>query len=62
MAVLRVVLLAQLLYGVAVTFPATAVAGYDTVMLAVPCPLTNVATGGTVQITEVALDGKPARL
>ena len=31
--------------------------GYDTVMLVVPCPLTNVAPAGTFHTKLVALDG-----
>lgn len=41
------------------TDPTTAVDGYATVILVVPCPLTNVAPAGMFQTTEVAFDGKP---
>lgn len=47
----------QLLTGVAVTVPAMVVAGYETVILVVPCPEINVPAGGIVQLTAVALGG-----
>ena len=51
------VLLLQLLKDCAVTVPVTAVPGYDTVMLVVPCPLTIVAPKGAVHCTDVELAG-----
>jgi hypothetical protein len=56
-----VTLTPQLFTACAVTKPATAVAGYETVMLLLPCPLTNIApeAPGTVHCTDVELAGVP---
>jgi hypothetical protein len=47
----------QLLIACTNTFPSIVVPGYDTVMLVVPCPLTNVAPNGTFHTKLVAFDG-----
>ena len=48
----------QLFNDCTITFPSMVVAaGYETVILVVPCPLTNVAPAGTFHTKLVALDG-----